>query len=148
MVSLLSRVPEGIAPRRTGRHLGPLPPPAHLLRHQWRGNPVEPGLLPAHDEDAHQQWGLHETARTVQHQVLWSWQVSGTLYAAHELLSCTCSDSDGILYEIDISTGTCLRTLKGHSLIVTAISVSCCAYSVAFFFYFGAGFEVMTKAIS
>ena len=37
------------------------------------------------------------------------------------LLNSYCSD--GVLYELDISTGTVLRSLKGHSLIVTAISV-------------------------
>lgn len=32
--------------------------------------------------------------------------------------------SDGVVYELDISTGTCLRTLKGHNMIITAIYVS------------------------
>lgn len=32
--------------------------------------------------------------------------------------------SDGLLYELDISTGTCSRTLTGHNLVVTAIWVS------------------------
>lgn len=46
--------------------------------------------------------------------------VSTTLMPSPNLSYC----SDGVIYELDLSTGTCIRTLTGHSVIITAISVN------------------------
>ena len=39
--------------------------------------------------------------------------------------------SDGCLYEWDVTTGTCVRFLRGHSRAVTSVQVHVCTQQAA-----------------